>query len=248
MTGADSDNRYHPKEGEIGSNPVWVPFRRSMFSEGTIGYVVFPEILEGRLRPESIFDQKLTKVLKGNAVKQLEGRGLKTIGEVLKLKEEDLPELQKKGKTRERLRLFLEGKALLPHQKLLEALFGEKQEVVSAEREPEIIGAVEKGLKLIETVHTKGKERMIRVPELRFGLINGIPLTLKEVGRIYGIGGMRVSQIEGKALRILEHPSRRRYLKTVLSVPEQSLTGLALGVRLRGELEDLGGERVSSWG
>ncbi|MEO0216590.1 MAG: sigma-70 family RNA polymerase sigma factor [candidate division WOR-3 bacterium] len=56
----------------------------------------------------------------------------------------------------------------------------------------------------------KREEKIIR---LRFGLGNGTPKTLEEVGRMFNITRERVRQIEAKALRKLRHPTRMRKLQ-----------------------------------
>ncbi len=48
---------------------------------------------------------------------------------------------------------------------------------------------------------------------LRFGLEDGHPRTLEEVGHSFGVTRERIRQIEAKALRKLKHPSRSRKLK-----------------------------------
>ena len=55
-----------------------------------------------------------------------------------------------------------------------------------------------------------------RVLEIRFGLDGGSPQRLEDVGRELGVTRERVRQIEQKALRILRHPSRTRWLKDFL--------------------------------
>ncbi len=57
---------------------------------------------------------------------------------------------------------------------------------------------------------TRREEKVIR---LRFGLGDGTPRTLEEVGTIFKVTRERVRQIEAKALRKLRHPSRSRKLK-----------------------------------
>jgi RNA polymerase primary sigma factor len=47
---------------------------------------------------------------------------------------------------------------------------------------------------------------------LRFGLADGYAYTLEEVGKIFSVTRERVRQIESKALRTLQHPSRARQL------------------------------------
>ncbi|PZR79339.1 MAG: RNA polymerase sigma factor RpoD, partial [Candidatus Aeolococcus gillhamiae] len=55
-----------------------------------------------------------------------------------------------------------------------------------------------------------------RVIQLRFGLVDGHPRTLDEVGRRFGVTRERIRQIEAKALRKMRHPSRSRRLADFL--------------------------------
>jgi RNA polymerase primary sigma factor len=63
---------------------------------------------------------------------------------------------------------------------------------------------------------TRREEKVIR---LRFGLGDGCPRTLEEVGSIFNVTRERVRQIEAKALRKLKHPSRARKLIGYIDVP-----------------------------
>jgi len=56
-----------------------------------------------------------------------------------------------------------------------------------------------------------------QVIKLRFGLEDGRPRTLEEVGRQFQITRERIRQIEAKALRKLRHPSRSKTLKDYLA-------------------------------
>ena len=59
-------------------------------------------------------------------------------------------------------------------------------------------------------------ERERKVIELRFGLKDGHPRTLEEVGREFGVTRERIRQIESKTLAKLRHPSRTSKLKDYL--------------------------------
>ena len=55
--------------------------------------------------------------------------------------------------------------------------------------------------------------REAEVLRLRFGLKDGTPQTLEEVGKAFNVTRERIRQIEAKALRKLRHPSRSKHLK-----------------------------------
>ena len=60
---------------------------------------------------------------------------------------------------------------------------------------------------------TPREEKVLR---LRFGLEDGRPRTLEEVGKVFNVTRERIRQIEAKALRKLRHPSRSKKLKDFL--------------------------------
>ena len=60
------------------------------------------------------------------------------------------------------------------------------------------------------------RERQVLL--LRFGLQDGSPRTLEEVGQIFNVTRERVRQIEAKALRKLRHPTRSRRLRNFLEL------------------------------
>ena len=61
-------------------------------------------------------------------------------------------------------------------------------------------------------------EREKKVLRLRFGIGDGYPRTLEEVGSVFRVTRERVRQIEAKALRKLRHPTRSKKLKSFLSM------------------------------
>lgn len=68
----------------------------------------------------------------------------------------------------------------------------------------------------IVDVLTTLTERERKVLSLRFGLEDGRPRTLEEVGQIFDVTRERIRQIEAKALRKLKHPSRSKKLRDYL--------------------------------
>jgi RNA polymerase primary sigma factor len=59
-------------------------------------------------------------------------------------------------------------------------------------------------------------EREAGVVKLRFGLTDGQPRTLDEIGQVYGVTRERIRQIESKTMSKLRHPSRSQVLRDYL--------------------------------
>ena len=59
-------------------------------------------------------------------------------------------------------------------------------------------------------------EREAGVVRLRFGLVDGQPRTLEEIGRVYGVTRERIRQIESQTMSKLRHPSRSEPLRDYL--------------------------------
>jgi RNA polymerase primary sigma factor len=68
----------------------------------------------------------------------------------------------------------------------------------------------------VEQVLNTLPPREARILKLRFGMEDGHPYTLEDVGQKFGLTRERIRQIESKALRRLRHPRRARQLKEYL--------------------------------
>jgi RNA polymerase primary sigma factor len=68
-------------------------------------------------------------------------------------------------------------------------------------------------------VLTSLNDRERKILEQRYGLLDGFPRTLEEVGKQYNVTRERIRQIEAKALRKLRHPTRRSKLEGFLEKP-----------------------------
>ena len=92
-----------------------------------------------------------------------------------------------------------------------DAHFGDFIEDKSAENPSEMTAysMLKERLRLV--LHTL-TEREQKVLDLRFGLSDGYPRTLEEVGKQFSVTRERIRQIEAKALRKLRHPTRIRKL------------------------------------
>src|SRR5919197_1538027 len=68
----------------------------------------------------------------------------------------------------------------------------------------------------LEDILATLSDREQRIIQLRFGLTDGHPRTLEEVGREFGVTRERIRQIESKTLAKLRHPSRAQMLREYL--------------------------------
>ena len=68
----------------------------------------------------------------------------------------------------------------------------------------------------LQSVLATLSDREAGIVRLRFGLTDGQPRTLDEIGRIYGITRERIRQIENKTMAKLRHPSRSEPLRDYL--------------------------------
>ncbi|HEV8526059.1 MAG TPA: sigma factor-like helix-turn-helix DNA-binding protein, partial [Actinomycetes bacterium] len=59
-------------------------------------------------------------------------------------------------------------------------------------------------------------EREAGIVSMRFGLTDGRPKTLDQIGKVYGVSRERIRQIEAKTMSKLRHPSRSQELRGYL--------------------------------
>jgi RNA polymerase primary sigma factor len=59
-------------------------------------------------------------------------------------------------------------------------------------------------------------EREAGIVRLRFGLVDGQPRTLEEIGQVYGVSRERIRQIESRTMAKLRHPTHSQVLRDYL--------------------------------
>jgi RNA polymerase primary sigma factor len=98
-----------------------------------------------------------------------------------------------------------------------ESQFGDFLEDTSADSPSEATGysiLKDKMNEVLETLTDREKKVLIQ----RFGLLDGKPKTLEEVGLEFNVTRERIRQIEAKALRKMRHPTRSKQLKAFLDL------------------------------
>ena len=73
-------------------------------------------------------------------------------------------------------------------------------------------------------------EREAGVVSMRFGLTDGQPKTLDEIGKVYGVTRERIRQIESKTMSKLRHPSRSQVLRDSPGLVAGGLAPTLLGL------------------
>jgi RNA polymerase primary sigma factor len=86
----------------------------------------------------------------------------------------------------------------------------------SSQKAPEINIMKDSLKKTLRSVLSELTQREEMIIKLRFGIEDGSPKTLEEVGKLYNVTRERIRQIEAKALEKLRHPIRKNKLKEYL--------------------------------
>lgn len=101
-----------------------------------------------------------------------------------------------------------------------ESQFGDFLEDTNADSPSEVTGYAILKDKMGEVLETlTDRERKVLIQ--RFGLLDGKPKTLEEVGLEFKVTRERIRQIEAKALRKMRHPTRSKQLKAFLDLLEK---------------------------
>lgn len=231
--------------GERSEITRWVPLSKEVFPQGSLGYSIFPDVLEGRLRPETTFSQPLGSLWNraSSSPSLLNMQGFLSVGEILRRSEEELREItlgkaSKATEIRGRLEAYLQGLIITPHGKLLAEIFGGGEVPVPAEFEQEQVDAVNA---VLGDPARKLRDMEEKVIFLKFGLVNGITRKPTEISDIFKLSDSRINKITQIAFRRLRHPSRSKFLKGYLAVPERSLARQEFGIVFQKDLLDVNG-------
>ncbi|MEO8785360.1 MAG: sigma factor-like helix-turn-helix DNA-binding protein [Candidatus Saccharimonadales bacterium] len=219
---------------------------RDQYEPGTYGYELFPEILEGRSRPSDWADQNLYLGEKARDVAA--SYGVNTAADIMRLPTSTFDEhVRHKHHINKKLNNTLEvitaRNVLTPEARLLRATLGAAQGPVEAEDEPLLRSAVTQSIQQLDVQGWKINPRAKKILNLRFGLEDNQPMTLKQVGQELGITRERVRQIESRTLAILRHSSSADTLKPFLTLPLQTV-GREMGWTYLKDIPDVPGPMV----
>ena len=90
----------------------------------------------------------------------------------------------------------------------------------------------------LDTILSGLKERQALIVRLRFGLNDGRFHTLEEIGRSLDLSRERIRQIEEKALRKLNHPSKKQQLERLTGLSDTSVIDLLHILSPQGSMPD----------
>lgn len=215
--------------------PEELVLSREMYAVGSFGQEYFPNVLEGRTRPNIFVACHTTFGPKTDIA--LRERGIHTLHDLLSLSPTELTDLPKHMQTRITGQLpyeverVAERALITPHGLLLSALLGGPRGPVEPADEPLLAHAVEHALGQLD-------EKYQPTVRLRFGLDDGVRRTLEDVGEHFGVTRERVRQIESKALAQLRHPHRSTELRRFQAVPQHSI-GRLLGITYKVDIPQI---------
>ncbi len=220
--------------GKENRPPQKIPFTREMFlPEDSIGYTVFSEDLEGRMRSEAILTQPLTRIFKPDnpGLVALEVAGITSLGALLRISPdhfESVVDLKNRKNIKKRLQDSLKRHVLTSHARLLQDIFSSIYEPdyqeypVPKEREQELIDAVNGHLNFTRT--SERNRRNYGIIDRYYGLSTDLTQTCVEIGREYLVEDSTIAYRINTALKRLRHPIYgSKELKRYMSLPPSAL-------------------------
>ena len=219
----------------------FITLSKDLYAPGTVGEQFFPELLEGRLRP-NIFVNYVPSF--GNKTNELlTDMGINNMDDLMNVpldQIDSLPTYYKNNiyqRASYSLDKIAESHAITPQGRLIGRVLGERQGPVPAEDEDMLRKTVNDVTDAFSSQNESYKKAFY-ILILRYGLDDDqLPKTLNEVSNIVGLSRERVRQLETRACRILGDP---KYLESDLISPLSALPlgtiGRELGITYRKDI------------
>lgn len=219
-----------------------VELHQASYNKDTIGYTLFPAHLEGRTRPATLFSAPLNQLLDHRSIHIFTPTQIRDLGrqEVYSLTDLLQQPASSHRPLQERLSYYLRKVIALGGEGyFMMAVFGSWMNDESVLVPNGIIPVEFESLrkeaiwKVLDTLGNKTPRERNEKPVLiaRFGLDNGLPQTLGEIGSKNSVTPEWIRRIEARALRKLRHPSRSSDLDPFLPFSENSL-GKTMGANI----------------
>lgn len=189
------------------------------FPPQSLGYQIFPAVLEGRVRPIPIFEHPVNLLVRLTATQEraLSGLGISSLSDMMGFPFTQFRQIDQRGLVSYKLAEYLKGDlAIGPRGYLLEVVFEHTHLPIPVEFESAQEVAVTATLATLQD-----NER--RILDLHFGLTTGIRLTTEQTAREANITRQRVRDIETTAFRKLRHRSNSAVLSLYAPLPATSL-------------------------
>lgn len=202
------ENDFTP-ESEVGLRLL----TRQMYGEDTIGQLYFPEVLEGRQRPEDFAEVPIHFGKKTD--REIERLGAEhSISSLFNLRQEELESLPKSYQTNihNKLQYYVKDiarkYATTPQARLIGVILREPQGPVDPKDEASLAFAVNDVLATL----SDNEQEIIR---LRFGIDNFQINTLEDVGKRFGVTRERIRQVESRTISRLSRPENARIFENM---------------------------------
>lgn len=210
---------------------------RASYPEGSVGFIHFPESLEGRDRPADYADRPLYYFGK-KTLQQLHTLDATTLTDLLHLPMTELTALP--GRYQKHIRIALrqnmqhleKNQLPTPHGRLVGVVLGAVQGPVDPDEEPALAETVQGIMSALID------DRDAFILERRFGLRNWKPARLEEVGEELRLTRERIRQLESRAFAKLRHPQYQEPFQRLQRLSVQTL-GYELGYRRPKDIPDL---------